>query len=260
MKKTISIALLFLSLLIGGHLCAQSSFEFGIRFNPEFTTLKNKNDKDADGQLDYAKHFGYLSFGAGGVYSFNNHIGVALDLLFSREGQAFTGNIGNNVDSNAYSSVVVLQSLLAGDSIGGPYEALAELNFIKLPLMLSLTTDRTKTIYFNCLVGPQINFLQGVAQEVNGEDLAYPGTDVEPKDLYKPVTFDGVLALGVGCNVTSHFALTAHLRFDYGFSDVEKKDVQVSYMSLPPVNFYTTTRSSTHNATTALMIGINYKL
>ena len=69
-----------------------------------------------------------------------------------------------------------------------------------------------------------------------------------------------MLALGAGFNITEHFLLTAHLRFDYGFGDVEKKDITISYAGLPATNFYSSGRSATHNATAGLLIGINYKL
>src|SRR5207244_552215 len=92
---------------------AQSSFEVGLRLNPEFTALMNKNDADAGTELDYTSHFGYLSFGVGALYSINKNIGVDIDVLFSREGQAFTGNFdGSSLDSNAYSSVVAIQEFL----------------------------------------------------------------------------------------------------------------------------------------------------
>ncbi len=256
MKKTI---LLIAVTFVFTQSNAQNNLSFGLRLNPEFTALLNKTDANAGDELDYAKHFGYASFGFGTAYNMN-HIGFAVDILFSREGQAFTGNINGASENNNYSSEVALQSFLAGEIVTGNYTALAELNFIKVPLMLSLSSDRSKVAYFNCLVGPQLNFLQGVAQEVNGKDHTYPNTNIEPKDLYKPLTLDGILALGGGLNIFSHFEVTAHLRFDYGFSDVENKDVTVSYLGLPAVNFYNDGRSSTHNATAALMVGLNFKL
>jgi len=45
------------------------------------------------------------------------------------------------------------------------------------------------------------------------------------------------------------------LRFDYGFDDVEKKDVMVSYSGAVPIRFYSTERQATHNITGGLMLG-----
>ncbi len=144
--------------------------------------------------------------------------------------------------------------------ITGDYVAKAELNYIKLPIMLSLTTDNTKPFFFTLLVGPQINFLANVAQEVNHTDIEYPNSNIKPIDLYKPVTIDGMLALGGAYNITTKLVLTARFRFDYGFSDVEKKDVMVSYSGAAPVRFYSAEREATHNYTVGLMLGLDYKL
>ena len=237
------------------------NIELGLRYNPEFTGLINKNDNNAGKELSLKSHFGYLSFGAGAVFNINNNIGLAVDLLFSREGQAFNGHFTSSpLDATTYSSVVSTQASLNNTVIVGDYEALAELNYIKLPIMLSFTSDNTKPFFFTLLMGPQFNFLQGVAQEVDGEDLEYPNSNIEPKDLYKTVTINGVLALGGAYNITSLLVLSARLRFDYGFNDVEKKDVMVSYSGAIPIRFYSTERQATHNFTVGLLIGLDFKL
>jgi hypothetical protein len=142
----------------------------------------------------------------------------------------------------------------------GDYVAKAELNYIKLPIMLSLTSDNTRSLFFTLLVGPQLNFLANVAQEVNHTDLEYPNSNIKPIDLYKAITFDGVLALGGAYNLTSKLVFSARLRFDYGFEDVEKKDVMVSYSGAAPIHFYSTERAATHNVTAGLLLGLDFKL
>jgi hypothetical protein len=261
-KNNIFICVLITLLLFVCQINANAqNFEIGIRFNPEFTGLMNKNDFDAGNELDYKSHFSYKSGGVGAIYNFNNNIGLAVDLLFSREGQAFKGHFtGSSPDPATYSSVVSTQVLLNNTVIVGDYVALAELNYIKLPVMLSLSTDNSKPIFFNMLVGPQINFLQGVAQEVNHNDLDYPNTNIEPKDLYKSVTINGVLALGAGYNISPKLVLSARLRFDYGFQDVENKNVMVSYYKVAPVRFYSANRQATNNITGGLMLGLDFKL
>lgn len=256
--KNISFAIVFA--LMSAPLFAQTGLEIGFRYNPEFTGLLNKNDFDAGDELNFKSHFGYLSFGVGALYNINNNIGLGVDILFSREGQAFTGVFDVTPDSNAYSSVVATQVFLNDTIIVGDYEALAEPNYIKLPLMLSLTSDNTKPLFFTMLVGPQFNFLEGVAQEVDGQDFEYPQTDITPKDLYKPVTICAVLAAGGAYNLTSRLVLSARLRLDYSLADIEKKDVTVSYLGFPPVRFYSAERKATHSATAGLMIGLNFKL
>ena len=227
----------------------------------KFTGIINKSDANTADDLKMDNHFTYISLGIGGIYSFNNHVGIGIDILFSREGQAFSGNFHSTLpDSNAYSSVVATQLILNDKPTEGTYVALAELNYIKVPLMLSLTTDNTQPVFFTALVGPQINFLYGVAQEVNEVDLDYPHTNIEPKDLYKPLTFGGVLALGAGFNITPHLILSARFRMDYGFNDAEKKDVMVTYFGTEAERFYSTGRQSSNTITRGLMIGVDFKL
>jgi hypothetical protein len=65
---------------------------------------------------------------------------------------------------------------------------------------------------------------------------------------------------GGAYNISPKMVLSARVRFDYGFNEVEKKDVMVSYSGAAPVRFYFGERQSTHNATAALMIGLDFKL
>ena len=250
-------ALLFVYALKGD----AQQVELGVRCNPEFTGLINKNDNNAGNKLVLTSNFQYYSFGAGAVFNFNNNFGLAVDLLFSREGQRFKGNFnGSAPDAATYSSVVHTQMSLNNMVIAGDYVAKAELNYIKLPIMFSLTSDNTKPFFFALLLGPQINFLEGVAQEVNDEDLDYPNSTIKPTDLYKTVTINGVLALGGAYNLSPNLVLSARLRFDYGFNDVEKKDVMVSYSGAAPIRFYSTGRQAAHSITEGLMLGLDFKL
>jgi len=237
------------------------SLEIGIRYEPEYSTLVNKNDANAGPELSYVNHYTYFNFGIGGVYSFNNNLGLAVDVLFSREGQDYNGNFdGKTPDPATYAAVVSTQAFLNKLIITGDYAARAEQNYIKLPVMLSLTTDNTMPIFFTVLIGPQINFLYNVAQEVNHTDYNYPNSNITPFGLYKPITVDGVLALGIGLNLTPHLVLSARARFDYGFEDIENKDAMVSYYGAAPVRFYSANRQETHNATAGLLIGLDFKI
>jgi hypothetical protein len=259
MKK--SLLIMLLCLLGVTRSTAQSSIQFGVRFDPEFSGYQNSNDANDGAELQYASHFSELSFGAGAIYNFNTHIGFGIDILFSREGQAYSGTFnGIPPRADAYSAVVDRQITLNGITIVGNYVALAELNYIKVPLMLSLATDNTQQFYFTALVGPQIDFLHGIAQEVNKEDLDYPNTSVTPYDLYSTITLSAMLALGASCNLSSQWVISARLRFDYGFSDAENKDVMISYAGTKPVRFYSPDRTAVHSESAGLMLGLDYKL
>ncbi len=261
MKKLLLISsfLIFSATVIN----AQSNFEIGFRYNPEFTGIVNSSDANAGNELKYASQFSYIfSFGAGAIYHINEHYGVAVDILFSREGQAFTGTLTNSKAEHpeAYSAVVARQIKLNDIKIDGDYVALDELNYIKIPVMLSVTTDIREPVFFGFMVGPQFNILHSVAQEVNGTDLDYPTTDVTPSSIHKSFTLAGVLALGVGYNLSSNLVLSAHLRMDYGFGDAENKDAMISTSGAAPVRFYSTDRAASHSESEGLLIGLNFKL
>jgi len=237
------------------------SFQLGIRYEAEFSALMNSNDAGAGPALNYASHFTYLNFGIGGMYNINKNMGVAIDFLLSREGQNFTGNFANGqFNSATYAQVVSDQAYLNNLVVAGNYAAKAELNFIKIPVMFSLTTDNTAPIFLSFKVGPQINSIYNVAQEVNHTDEGYPNTNITPIELYKTVTLDGVAEIGLGFNLSAHWVLSTQLRFDYGFEDVENKDVMVSYNNGPSQRFYSSDRQSTNNATAGLLVGLDFKL
>jgi len=258
MKKIITVIAVYMGLATS--LYAQGKLGIGIRVNPEFSNIINKNDADAGRDVDLENHFTYLSFGVGALYNINKNVGIGLDILFSREGQAFSGRFdGSSFDDGAYSSTVLKQMLLNNKEEEGDYVALAELNYIKLPIMLSLTTDNTRPAFFTMLVGPQVNFLYNVAQEVNEVDYEYPHSDITPKDLYRPVTLGGMIALGGGYNLTSHLVLSARIRIDYGFNDAENKDAMVSYFGTDPVRYYSNDRKPANTLTKGLMIGMDFK-
>jgi hypothetical protein len=260
-KAIIGIPFVVLFILLPLEAGAQN-IEVGVRYNPEFTGLINKNDMTAGSALQRTGNFAYTgSFGAGAVLNINKHFGLAVDFLFSREGQRFEGYLGSNPsDASTYGSVVNTQVVLNHLSVVGDYVAKAELNYFKLPLMISLTSDNTRPLFFTLLIGPQVDFLQGVAQEVNHTDETYPNTDITPYDLYKPITINGVLALGGACNISSRLVLSARVRGDYGFEDVENKEVMVRYNGAAPVRFYSPERGATHCITGGLMIGLDYKI
>ena len=259
MKKLVVVVSACMLMAVGSK--AQGRLEAGFRFNPQFTAILNKEDADAGNELNPETHFTARSFGVGFMYNISNSIGLGADVLFSREGQAFSGYItGTSVNQEAYTAVIDKQTFLNNELVLGDYKALAELNYVKVPVMLSLGSDKSKKVFFSVLAGPQFNFLVNVAQEVNGKDLEYPYTNIEAKDLYKPVTYSGMLAIGGGLNVGPHLVLSARLRADYGFTDAEKKDVMISYLGTPSTRFYSTNRGAAHTLTGGLMIGLDIKI
>ena len=261
MNISIIKTLFICSVLISGERAfAQKGFEFGIRYSVGESTLLNKTDEDAGAELNYASTTSYLSGGIAGAYNFDRHMALELDILFSRQGQIYSGVNMETPNAAAYNNEVALQAFVNNKITTGTYQAKAELNCIKFPILFRLTTDNTKRMYYTLSAGPQVNVIKSVVYEVNKEDVELPGLSIEPNDVYRKVTFDAVLALGAGFKLSRHFALSAQARFDYGLQDVEKKDVTYTYLGIGGRKYYSDSRAATHNATGVLMIGLSYKL
>jgi hypothetical protein len=261
MKQIIIAIIVGIIIIICTAKTEAQGLEFGVRYEAQFTGLINKNDREAAPELSYVSTFQYLNFGVGAVYNFNKNIGVAVDVLFSREGQRYAGDFdGKTPNPTTYSAVVNTQLALNNQVIVGDYVAKSELNYFKLPIMLSLTTDNTKPLFLSMLIGPQINFLYDVAQEVNNTDIDFPHSTITGNDLYRHTTINGVIEAGAGYNLGSHFVLSAHLRLDYALRDVENKNAFVSYYGGEPMPFYNPDRETTRSITGGLLISLDFKL
>ena len=243
-----------------GEAFAQSGFEFGIRYGLQKTALLNESDREAGAELDFVYPKVYMSGGVALGYNISRKIGVEMDLLFSRQGQAYNGFNAYSGSTTAYNRQVAFQAFLNSRILIGAYSAKAELNVLKIPLLLKLSTNHLNIIYFTASAGPQLNMITKAVFEIDGVEVKLPGLDVEPTDLYRKNSVDAVLALGTGINFSEHMGITAQLRFDYGFSDVEMKEVRYSFMGAPPQRMYPEGRRDSHNATAGLMFGLNYKL
>lgn len=250
---------------IGMTLCSGSAFaqhrlEFGVAYMVQKSVLVNKNDNAAAAEIDPTSTMDYMSGGLTAAYRISPFLAVEVDVLRSRQGQFYKGNSMITPDDRLYNHQLAQQAMLNGDLTLGDFKARAELNCIKVPILLRFSSDSRKPLSFTLSAGPQINSIYDAVYEIEGEDVSFPGTDVTSNDMYHKVTVDGVLAVGVRYNICKHFTLSAQARGDYGFQDVEKKDATYSYQGLPRQRYYSADRAATHNGTAALMFGICYKL
>jgi Outer membrane protein beta-barrel domain len=258
-KKIYVITSITLS-LPGSTAFAQQRFEFGLSYFLQKTELVNSADYKAGTELDPASSMSYLGGGITASYLLNRHLAVEVDVLASRQGQIYTGTNMLQPNGKAYNSQVAFQAFLNDQVFVGQYQAKAELNCIKVPFLLKLTSDNRKRMYGSVSFGPQINVIKSVIFELNKMDISLPRTNINPEDVYRKTTVDGVLALGWNYKLCKHFSLSVQGRFDYGFQDVEKKDATYSYMALPEQKYYNSDRPATHNVTAGLMFGITCRL
>lgn len=236
---------------------AQKNYQIGFRYMPTKTWLWNKNDKAAGSELNKENTRSLITAGLSFDYWCSKNKGLEVDIIYSRQGQEYTGTNMQSGSTTGYNRVVAVQAMLNNVSTGGNYQAKAELNSIKIPILFKLSTPNDKKTYYTFSVGPQINYIQDAVYELNSKDVLLPGSGIEIIDAYKKVTFDGVVGFGLGYNASRHFVLSAQTRFDYGFEDVEKKDVKYNNNS---ISYYPAGRAATHNATAGLVFGVSYKL
>lgn len=236
---------------------AQKGFDLGFRYLLTESAIFNKSDKGSNA-IKRENTVSYLSGGLAFGYTFNKNTGIELDVIHSRQGQSYSGTNTLNGTGPGYNHQAAITAASNNDQTLGSYQTKAELNVIKIPVLLRLTTDNTKRVFFTLNLGPQLDLLQSAVLEYNGEDVELPGTGIEPKDAYKKATVDGVIALGADFKVSRHWDFTAQARFDKGFSDVENKDLTYNFNNVQQ-RYYDPNRGASHNATAALMLGFSYK-
>jgi Outer membrane protein beta-barrel domain len=254
-KYTLKLTALFVLVVTSLSAYCQKSFQIGLRYIPTITTLFNKDDKAAGAELNKEYTRSLITAGFALEYACSKTAGFEVDILYSRQGQEYSGTNMQSGSTTAYNRVVAIQAMLNNAATTGTYQAKAELNCIKIPILFKLSTVNTKSMYYTLSFGPQINYLSDAVYELNKNDVELPGSGITPIDAYKKVTVDGVVAFGVAFNVSQHFVFSAQARFDYGFEDVEKKDVTYNNTA-----YYPAGRSSTHNGTAGLVFGVSYKL
>ena len=235
---------------------SQKGFDLGFRYLLTESALYNKSDKSSTA-IKRENTVSYFSGGFALGYNFSKYWGIELDILHSRQGQDFSGTNTLNGTGSAYNYEAAIVAKSNNNQTAGTYQTKAELNVIKVPVLLRLYTN-SKPVYFNLNIGPKLDILQSAVLEYNGEDVELPGTGIEPKDAYKKLTVDGVLGLGAGFKICRHWDLLAQARFDYGFQDVEKKNTTYTFNNLQQ-SYYANGRDASHNATAALMVGVTYK-
>ena len=249
-------------LFIGAPSFAQRGFDFGIKGFVGTSSLLNSTDQAAGPELDY-KNSIKMAGGISGGYSFNKHMGVELNVLYAKQGQSYKGEV-SQITPSANGALILsdeFETLASSNNVAftGNYTADISTTCIKIPLLFRYTGNNTKKVYFSLFIGPQIDMINSVNVQVNGQSVSLAAYNVKEEDLYKKTTVDAVLGLGVGINLPANLVLSAHLRLDYGLGDVENKSETISAFG-SSVKVYNSARAATNNATGGLLLSLNYKL
>lgn len=156
----------------------------GIRFMPTASDIKvqNSDGNSVDGQA-------VLSYGYGGLLGFNftKHVGLQLEVLYTTLSQKYADHtLDREID----------------------------INYVNVPLLLSLNVNRTNAINLNVVVGPQLGV--NVGSSVTTRGTANGNTNTTAVLAVKENDFG--IAYGGGLDFGLNAART--IRLDIGFRGV----------------------------------------
>lgn len=194
---------------------AQEGFNVSVKGVPQFTFLQNSDDSD-NGAISKKTTFN-TKFGIGAGYNFTENMGIGVDAMYSFQGQKYE-----------------IQGVKAEQN----------LEYVKIPVYFSYTTDPSQLVSFYGKIGPQLSLLTNAEFEHKGEPT------IENKDAYKNAIFGGMADVGVQFKLQPKLYLSTGINFDYDFTNAENKD----YVGYP------SGRSNTNNMTVGLQVGLKYQI
>ena len=217
MKKFFLAAIVLAVFTANNKANAQQGFSVSVKATPQFSFLQNRDDRD-NGSIQH-KATVNANFGIGAAYNFTPALGVGMDLLYSLQGQRYE-IIGTEINQKVH--------------------------YVKIPIYFTYNSNPDKPVSFIGKIGPQLSVLaDSKLTDDNGETLKS-----DTKDLYKDVTFGGMVAAGAQFKLDRRLFLTTMARFDYDFTNAEDD-------SNP---YYPAGRAKTHNMTTGVELGLKYTL
>ncbi len=171
--------------------------EFGVRLMPTFSSfdLKSSGGNTISGDVTYG-------FGAGAFLGFNfsEHVGVQGEIIYNRISQKYT-----EFD----------------------VEREVKLNYVNIPLLLSLNTGKSKSFNFNMVAGPQLGLSVGSKMITTGGD----GT-VHSQAILAVKKSDVGVAYGAGFDFGVNSAKTVRLgvgfRGVFGLVDISDNSKNVT--------------------------------
>jgi hypothetical protein len=181
--------LLFILLTLFVWKTEAQGLKVGVRGAYNSTWLFSKTVSDAGDVLDYKSAFG-SQVGVEALYMFNEHVGLALDVLAGSVNQKYTNR----------------------PVIGDKYESELKLKTTDIPLLFHYVVGGGAFIE----AGPQLSL-------ISGGDFSSEGISVKVDDGLSSSYLSFVFGFGYDIKLTDQLALTPGLRFSYGFGDVYEK-------------------------------------
>ncbi len=204
-------------------------------------------------ECDYAPKYGYAgSFNLG--YNFTEHIALLTELQLSHQGQKYKDDEDGQVWGGNNFQVV---------------ERDIKLYYLNIPVFFKYMFG-TQSTQFRVMVGPQFGILMDAEQEYlrtegNSSDLKRRSTYVDDKNgknfdvttpniknRIEPLDIGIALDVGADISLSDKFYISAGLRFNYGFKDVNTDPYKLENYKGEPYE-------PSNNIWGGLYLGINYR-
>lgn len=159
------------------------SGEFGLRFMPTFSSIDLKNSNGGTVKGDFVVGYGYGAF----IAINSKHVGLQLEGIYSSTSQKYKD---------------------------GAFERKVDMNYVNVPLLLTLNTNKTQAVNVNIAIGPQLGLNVGSKVTTTGGDNNAENTNA----VLVVKKGDFGFAYGTGIEFALNPART--FRFNLGFRGV----------------------------------------
>jgi hypothetical protein len=244
MKKIILIAFSLCLLFLGAFAQKGKEIIIGVGVAAANTWIINQNFY-GEPEIDYAPKFGYAaSLNLG--YNFTGNIAMITELQYSHQGQKYDGE----------------QHWPGGDFNDVTRDI--KLYYLNIPVFFKYAFGKDLT-KFRFMVGPQFGILMNAEQEYLRDGTKQPTTAVDAfghqfnttetviKDRYENLDIGVAFDIGTDITLSDLFYISAGLRFNYGFKDVNAEPYHLE-------NYKGEVYEPSNNLWGGVYVGICYKL
>jgi hypothetical protein len=164
--------------------------EAGLRFMPTFSSFNMKTSSGSTVSGSVTLGYGYGIFGC---FNFTDHVGIQVEVIY-------------NTLSQKYQEQDIERQI--------------DLNYVNIPLLLSLNTGKTKPVNFNLVVGPQLGISAGTDIHVSGGGAGSETTHARLSVKTTDIGFAYGAGADFGLNADKTFRLGIGFRGVFGVFDI----------------------------------------